>query len=99
MIDTWIITGDTHGDMSRFDNLNDYGSSSVGIIILGDAGCNYYLNKKDTQTKLILENTRYSYFLVRGNHEERPENISTYKEIDMFGGKVFVEKEHEIYKK
>ena len=75
MIDTWIITGDTHGDMSRFDNLNDYGSSSVGIIILGDAGCNYYLNKKDTQTKLILENTGYSYFLVRGNHEERPENI------------------------
>ena len=75
MIDTWIITGDTHGDMSRFDNLNDYGSSSIGIIILGDAGCNYYLNKKDTQTKLILENTGYSYFLVRGNHEERPENI------------------------
>lgn len=32
-------------------------------------------------------------FCIRGNHEERPENISTYKEINMFGGKVFIEED------
>ena len=33
-------------------------------------------------------------FCIRGNHEERPENISAYKEINMFGGKVFIEKDY-----
>lgn len=75
MITAWTITGDTHGDMSRFTQLTDDNPSEVGVIILGDAGCNYYKNKKDDRTKQFLEDTGYSYFLVRGNHEERPENI------------------------
>lgn len=75
MINAWTITGDTHGDMTRFYNLQDSDPSTIGIIILGDAGCNYYLNKRDDKTKQKLEDTGYSYFLVRGNHEERPENI------------------------
>lgn len=75
MINAWIVTGDTHGDMSRFYNLHDDDPSTLGIIILGDAGCNYYKNKKDNKTKQILEDTGYSYFLVRGNHEDRPENV------------------------
>lgn len=33
-------------------------------------------------------------FCIQGNHEERPENISTYKEVDMFGSKIFVEEEY-----
>lgn len=31
---------------------------------------------------------------IQGNHEERPENISTYKEINMFCGKVYIEEDY-----
>lgn len=73
MIKQWIVTGDTHGNMSRFAKLT--GTPDLGVIILGDAGCNYYRNKKDSRTKQQLEDTGCLYYLVRGNHEERPENI------------------------
>ena len=75
MINTWIITGDTHGDMSRFNNWQ--AENDTAVIILGDAGCNYYKNKKDTKTKMQLESVGCFFYLVRGNHEDRPENIAT----------------------
>ena len=59
------------------------------LIILGDAGINYFLNEEDIKLKEYLNNMNIKLFCIQGNHEERPENISTYKEIDMFGGKVF----------
>lgn len=73
MIQQWIVTGDTHGDMSRFTKLT--GSPDLGVIILGDAGCNYYKGKRDNRIKQQLEDTGCYYYLVRGNHEDRPENV------------------------
>ncbi len=64
------------------------------LIILGDAGINYYLNEEDKKFKEYLKKYNVKMFCIRGNHEERPENISTYKEIDMFGGKVYIEKDY-----
>ncbi len=32
-------------------------------------------------------------FCIQGNHEQRPFNIETYEEIEMFGAKVYIEKE------
>lgn len=61
------------------------------MIILGDTGINYYLDERDKTLKEQLNSYNIKLFCVQGNHEERPENISTYKEIDMFGGKVFIE--------
>lgn len=73
MIKNWMITGDTHGQMDRFNKLT--GQQDLGVIILGDAGCNYYKNKKDDKIKQQLEDTGCYYYLVRGNHEDRPENV------------------------
>jgi 3-oxoacid CoA-transferase subunit A len=64
------------------------------LIILGDAGINYYLNNKDEELKNILELYKIKLFCIQGNHEERPENISSYHEVEMFGGKVYIEDNH-----
>ena len=86
------ITGDTHRDFTRLHNLK--GTEEDMLIVLGDAGINYYLNEEDTKYKEYLNSFKIKLFCIRGNHEERPENINTYKEVDMFGGKVYIE---EIY--
>ncbi len=83
------ITGDTHRDFSglysKAFNKDDM------LIILGDAGINYYLNEEDRKFKEHLSRLNIKLFCIQGNHEERPENISSYKEVDMFGGKVLIE--------
>ena len=85
------ITGDTHRDFSRFYGKN-FNKEDM-VIILGDAGINYCLNEEDKEFKEYLSKLDIKFFCIQGNHEERPENISTYKEVDMFGGKVFIEEE------
>lgn len=86
------ITGDTHRDFSRIYKLGK--DTDNMLIVLGDVGINYYLNEEDKNYKEYLKKLKLKLFCVRGNHEERPENISTYKEVEMFGGKVFIEEEH-----
>ena len=61
------------------------------LIILGDAGINYYLNEDDDRLKEYFNSFKIKLFCIRGNHEERVEFINTYKEIEMFGGKAFIE--------
>lgn len=80
------ITGDIHRNFYRLkDNI---------LIILGDAGINYCLNEKDKKLKKNMNNCNIKLFCIRGNHEEKPENINTYKEVEMFGGKVFIEEDY-----
>ena len=86
------ITGDTHRDFTRINYLKDKKENT--LIILGDAGINYYLNKEDKLLKEYLQKQNIKLFCIRGNHEERPENIKTYKEINMFDGKVYIEKDY-----
>ena len=86
------ITGDTHGDFSRLKNLNT--TKNDMLIILGDAAVNYYLDKIDINLKEYLKQFDIKLFLIRGNHEERPEKVSSYKEAEKFGGKVFVEENY-----
>lgn len=86
------ITGDTHRDFSRIYKLEK--DSDNMLIVLGDVGINYYLNEEDKNCKEHLKKLNLKLFCVRGNHEERPENISTYKEVEMFGEKVFIEEEY-----
>lgn len=71
----WLITGDCHGDFSRFKKLpND---EEFNIVILGDAGVNFYLDKRDEALKYFLskEYPNLRFFLIRGNHEQRPELV------------------------
>jgi len=86
------ITGDTHREFYRLHDIER--NKNNMLIILGDAGINYYLDERDKLLKEQLNSYNIKLFCVQGNHEERPPNISTYKEIDMFGGKVFVEEEY-----
>lgn len=86
------ITGDIHRDFRRF--LGNKFNKNDMVIILGDVGINYYLNKEDNELKQFLNNLDVKLFCIQGNHEERPENISTYKEVNMFGGIVFIEEDY-----
>lgn len=86
------ITGDTHRDFSRLFKLEEIEDDM--LIILGDAGINYCLNDEDIRYKEYLKRFKIKLFCIRGNHEERPENINSYKEVEMFGGKVFIEEDY-----
>ena len=55
--------------------MNIENPKEIGIIILGDAGLNFYLNKTDIKHKKELDKYGFQIYCVRGNHEERPENL------------------------
>lgn len=85
MIKNWFVSGDCHGDMTRFairahQNLNSYEDKETGYIILGDAGINFWGDERDDRTKQILEDTGSFYYLVRGNHDQRPEHLEDIRE-------------------
>ena len=84
MIKKFMITGDCHRDFSRF---KDYpaeiqNNPEVAVIILGDAGINFTLNKYDNDIKNYLtKNYKFRIYCVRGNHEARPQNVKNMKLI------------------
>lgn len=90
------ITGDKHGDFREilyfcYENkttLNDI------MIILGDAGINYYADERDYILKNSLLQYPITFFCIHGNHEERPENIKSYKTKKFHGGIVYYEEEY-----
>ena len=90
------ITGDKHGDFSSiFDFCYKYKTTRKDImIVLGDAGINYFANSKDYILKNSLLQYPITFFLIHGNHEERPENISGYKKKKFHGGIVYYEDEY-----
>jgi 3-oxoacid CoA-transferase subunit A len=78
VIKHWLVTGDTHGKV--YERLADipstYNTENTALIILGDVGLNFYLNKTDEKNKQKVQETGWFVYCVRGNHEERPENIN-----------------------
>lgn len=98
MIKRWIITGDTHGRVSdRIDkivhNMNDLVVEETAVIILGDAGLNYYLNKTDLKQKRLSSSFGIRIYCVRGNHEQRPQNVQGMKLVydEDVAGEVYIE--------
>lgn len=78
MIKTWLIRGDTHGNMDELINqLVNYERETTAVIVLGDFGINFFLNKTDTHKKEFVEAQKYYIYVVRGNHEMRPEHLSS----------------------
>lgn len=84
MIRHLIFTGDTHGGMatvSRIDNIKqnmpEYKPEETMVVILGDAGLNFWLNNTDKKYKKLLNSMNYHIYCVRGNHEQRPELIKS----------------------
>ncbi len=90
------ITGDKHGRFSDvLDFCHQYNTSKKDImIVLGDAGINYCRNENDYILKEDLKKYPITFFCIHGNHEERPENISTYITKKFKGGIVYYEKNY-----
>lgn len=91
------ITGDTHGHfehIQEFCELHQTTREDDMMIILGDAGINYYLDASDDRLKEKLSQLPITLFCIHGNHEERPYNISTYEEKQWRGGLVFYEEDY-----
>lgn len=90
-----IITGDTHRDFERiFDFCEEIGTTPDDVlIILGDAGINYFLNESDYDLKRELSGLPVTLLCIHGNHEERPEEIYSYGEQPWHGGIFYAESE------
>ena len=76
------LVSDTHGNTAtRLKNIQvrmeNIIPEETGVIILGDAGINYYFSDWELSNKKHLNNTGFKIYCVRGNHEERPEHIHT----------------------
>jgi len=90
------ITGDKHADYTdvfEFCKKNKTSKEDV-LIILGDAGINYYLDNRDYILKDSLLTLPITLFCIHGNHEERPENINSYKTKKFYNGTVYYEPEY-----
>ena len=82
------FTGDTHGDtlkIIRFAERMRLRKEDT-LIILGDAGYNYYGNERDRIAKQRLSHLKPTILCIHGNHEIRPANIPTCKTKEWNGG-------------
>ena len=76
--------GDIHGD---FKAVRDFVQRNIQLhkniangdenvlICLGDFGGNYFFNHRDEDFKKKLAKYQFTYFVIRGNHEERPSKV------------------------
>ena len=76
-----FIRGDCHGKFDFLPLFCEAYQTTIEdtLIILGDAGINFWLNNTDRNLKKRISQCPITLFCVHGNHEERPQNISTYK--------------------
>jgi len=88
------LTGDTHRDFRMTAAFCDTVHSTKDdiLIVLGDAGINYFGGEKDRELKYQLAELPITLFCVHGNHERRPETLG-YMEIIQHGGTVYWEPE------
>ncbi len=90
------ITGDTHRDFERIREFCDEAETEPGdvLVILGDAGINLYGEPDDRELKQELQDLPVTLLCIHGNHEQRPESISSYEEKNWRGGVVYWEPEY-----
>lgn len=89
------ITGDTHRDFRRvafFCGTTGTRSEDI-LVILGDAGINYFGGHKDREFKRMLAELPITLFCIHGNHEQRPQTLPGYREAQWHGGTVYMEGE------
>ena len=90
------ITGDIHGSLEPVYELYDkYKPENNDIIvILGDVGINYTGTLNDIRTKRAMNRLGATFFCIHGNHENRPQNIASYQEMNWNGGRVLYEEDY-----
>lgn len=110
MIGKIYVMGDIHGSFKpirdfhlRHNTNKEYNEADKTMILLGDAGLNFFFNHRDEEFKKKLGKYPFTYFVVRGNHEERP-SICAERYPDkwhlepMWGWQVWVENEYPYIK-
>ena len=110
LLENTYVIGDIHGSwkpIRDFYNRNkdkiNFDRDTHVLILLGDAGLNYFKNERDDQIKRELSRFPFTYFVIRGNHEERPsvcmeENPDDWEFEAFFNGAVRVEKKYPYIK-
>ena len=89
----FFVTGDKH---RHFDRVKEFCREMNTrrkdvLIILGDAGFNYYDDKRDDDLKKEISALNITLFCLHGNKENRPQNVGTYGIRSFCGGKVYYE--------
>ena len=77
----YYAIGDIHGDFRAVRNFTqrniklhkDVANGDDNVLVcLGDFGGNFFFNHRDEGFKSKLGRYPFTYFVIRGNHEERP---------------------------
>lgn len=113
-IDTSVyIMGDIHGNYQpirdfyyqkmKYNQENDIEEKNITLILLGDFGGNFFFNYRDDKFKTKLRSYDMTYFVIRGNHEERPSvcmmnNPDEWHTEQYFGNTVYVENNYPYIK-
>lgn len=90
------LTGDIHGDIRRIEHFCAQSpelTTEDVLIVLGDAGFNYYDDVRDDLLKSKAGQLPITIFCIHGNHEMRPHRVHGYEETIWNGGLVFRQKE------
>jgi 3-oxoacid CoA-transferase subunit A len=91
------ITGDIHGNPSDIIYMASRCRLTKDdiIVLLGDVGANYFLNKRDLKTKKDLsEYIEATILCIHGNHEARPSTVEGYELYEWNGGEVWIQPEY-----
>lgn len=105
------IMGDIHGSFKpirdfhlRHNTNKEYiQDNNKVMILLGDAGLNYFFNERDENFKKKLGKYPFTYFVIRGNHEERPsicaeKNPNEWHKESAWGNWVWIENKYPYIK-
>ena len=110
MIGKIYVMGDIHGSFKpirdfhlRHNANKEYNKADKTMILLGDAGLNFFFNYRDEEFKKKLGRYPFTYFVIRGNHEERPsicakKNPDKWHKESFWDGEVWVENDYPYIK-
>jgi len=75
----YYVMADIHGKWQPVRDLilrnkikEPFSKEETTLILLGDTGANFFFNDRDKKFKEKLESLPLTYFIIRGNHEQRP---------------------------
>lgn len=87
------ITGDMHGNIEQAKQvLNKIVCKPENtLIVLGDFGGNYYLNKKDNNFKKVFVNYGINVFAIRGNHDANPVHVKGIAYAEKYGDMGYID--------
>ena len=104
-----LMCGDLHGNWKPIRDLYETMlkkqplTEDDVLIILGDFSANFFFNHRDAEYKKKLGKYKITYFIIRGNHEERPsicmnKNPSAWHMEEFWGNQVYVENDYPYIK-